>query len=92
MIEYKTIRQFALESGYTQEAIRTKIKRGVFREDEVWVRSPDNRQLISIKGFNEWVTNGQEFARSVPVVSKLVSSTKGLDVDQELGVSPLTLT
>jgi len=92
MIEYKTVRQFAAESGYTEEAIRTKIKRGVFGENEVWVRGPDNRTLISIKGFNEWVINGQEFVKSVPVVSKLVSSTKGLDVDLELGVSPLTLT
>tara|TARA_R110000751_G_scaffold233844_1_gene334715 strand:- start:66 stop:344 length:279 start_codon:yes stop_codon:yes gene_type:complete len=92
MIEYKTIRQFAAESGYTEEAIRTKIKRGVFGENEVWVRSPDSRVLISIEGFNLWVRKGQEFVASVKVVSKLVSSTKRKDVDQEFGVGPLKLT
>ena len=92
MIEYKTVRQFALESGYTEEAIRTKIKRGVFGENEVWVRSPDNRVLISIEGFNLWVRKGQEFVESVKAVSKLVSSTKNKDVGQEFGVNPLKLT
>ena len=92
MIEYKTIRQFASESGYTEEAIRTKIKRGVFGENEVWVRSPDNRVLISIEGFNEWVTKGQEFLKEVQTVSLSHLLIKESGVNPELGVSPLKLT
>tara|TARA_R110001606_G_scaffold118978_2_gene249829 strand:+ start:378 stop:656 length:279 start_codon:yes stop_codon:yes gene_type:complete len=92
MIEYKTIRQFASESGYSEEAIRTKISRGVFREDEVWVRSPDNRVLISIEGFNVWVKKGQEFVKEVLTASSSHSPIKEDNVDQEYGVSPLKLT
>ena len=92
MIEYKTVRQFALESGYTEEAIRTKIKRGVFGENEVWVRSPDNRVLISIEGFNLWVRKGQEFVKEVLTASSSHSPIKEDNVDQEYGVSPLKLT
>ena len=92
MIEYKTIRQFAAESGYTEAGIRMKISRGEFREDEVWVRSPDNRVLISIEGFNVWVRKGQEFLKGVLTASSSPSLTKKEDVSLESGVSPLKLT
>ena len=92
MIEYKTVRQFAAESGYTEEAIRTKISRGVFGENEVWVRGPDNRVLISIQGFNEWVRKGQEYIKEVLTASSSVSPIKESNADQEFGVNPLKLT
>ena len=95
MIEYKTIEQFASESGYTAKAIRAKISRGVFRKDEVWVCSPDNRVLIYLEGFNEWVRKGgQVLLSEVEVVSTSVLPTKILNVEKEYarGVSPLVLT
>lgn len=92
MIEYKTIRQFAAESGYTEEAIRTKISRGVFRENEVWVRGPDNRVLISINGFNEWVRKGQEFVQQVTQASEFPSHTKVKNVENLFQAAPLHLT
>jgi len=92
MVNYKTIKQFSSESGYTEEAIRTKISRGVFRENEVWVRSPDNRILISIEGFNLWVRKEQEFLEGVLTVSSSTSTSKESNVDLEFGVSPLKLT
>ena len=92
MIEYKTIRQFAAESGYTEEAIRTKISRGVFRENEVWVRGPDNRVLISINGFNEWVRKGQDFVQQVTQVSESLSHTKANVVENLYQPAPLNLT
>jgi hypothetical protein len=30
MVKFKTVRQFSAESGYTEEAIRAKIKTGVW--------------------------------------------------------------
>ena len=95
MIEYKTIEQFASESGYTAKAIRAKISRGVFRKDEVWVRSPDNRVLIYLEGFNEWVRKGgQVLLSEVEVVSKSALHTKKHHAKKEYaqGVSPLVLT
>ena len=54
MIKFKTINKFADESGYSPHAIRTKISRGIWVENSVWIKAPDNRILISIDGFNEW--------------------------------------
>jgi hypothetical protein len=66
MIMYKTIEQFAAESGYTPAAIRTKIHDGVWTEG-VWIKAPDNRILISIDAYNEWAiskeTNLLSFGR-----------------------------
>ena len=92
MIEYKTIRQFAAESGYTEGAIRAKIYRGVFREGEVWVRSPDNRKLISVEGFNEWGTKGQELSQQVQLAYKSPLHTKVSNVVSSFQVAPLKLT
>ncbi len=94
MIEYKTIRQFAAESGYTEKAIREKIRKGVFPKNKVWLLAPDNRQLISVKGFNEWVINGQEFLSEVKVALSSPLPIKTINVEREYqqGVSPLVLT
>lgn len=54
MIKYKTITQFAAESGYTEHAIRAKIRDGIWARGHVWIAAPDGRKLISVEGFNEW--------------------------------------
>ena len=94
MVEYKTIRQFATESGYTEGAIREKIRKGVFPKNDVWLRGPDNRILISIKGFNQWVINGQEFLLGVEVALSSPLPIKTINVEKEFqpGVGPLVLT
>lgn len=53
--KYKTIKKFADESGYTPDAINTKIKRGVWPEGLVWVKAPDGRNLINTEGYELWV-------------------------------------
>lgn len=53
-VRYLTISKFALESGYTENAIRTKIRDGVWREGAEWVKAPDGRVLIDVEGFNAW--------------------------------------
>lgn len=55
MIKYQTIEKFSAESGYTPDAIRTKIKRGVWPQGLVWVKAPDGRNLINIEGYELWV-------------------------------------
>lgn len=59
MIMYKTIEQFAAESGYTPAAIRTKIRDGIWTEG-VWIKAPDNRVLISVDAYNEWAINKED--------------------------------
>lgn len=55
MLRYVTISKFALESGYTENAIRTKIRDGIWIEGAVWIKAPDGRNLIDVKGFEQWV-------------------------------------
>lgn len=58
MLRYVTISKFAAESGYTEDAIRTKIRDGIWREGQEWRRAPDGRVLIDIDGYHRWVEGG----------------------------------
>ena len=42
-MRYMTIRKFASESGYSEDAIRSKIRDGIWRLGEIWFRAPDGR-------------------------------------------------
>jgi hypothetical protein len=55
MLRYVTIGKFAAESGYTEEAIRAKIKKGVWLQGHVWIKAPDGRDLIDVHGYERWV-------------------------------------
>lgn len=54
MLRHLTIPKFAVESGYTEDAIRSKIKRGEWLDGLVWVKAPDGRILIDTEGFEAW--------------------------------------
>ena len=54
-VNWLTIRRFSEEFGYTENAIRTKIKNGVWLEGQVWIKAPDGRVLISVGGYHQWV-------------------------------------
>ena len=56
MTRFTTIKKFAMQSGYSEAAIRTKINRGVWLQDQVWVRAPDTRILIEVEGYERWAT------------------------------------
>lgn len=58
MLRYVTVGKFAAESGYTEEAIRAKIKNGVWLQDVVWIKAPDGRILVDIQGYENWVESG----------------------------------
>ena len=60
MLRWLTIEKFAAESGYTPDAIRSKIKRGDWPEGKVWVKAPDGRILINTEGYEKWVTSQQQ--------------------------------
>jgi hypothetical protein len=59
VLRYLTVAKFAVESGYTEEAIRSKIKNGVWLEEIVWKKAPDGRVLIDIEGYQTWVEGKQ---------------------------------
>ncbi len=54
-LRYVTIGKFSAESGYTEDAIRSKIKNGVWLMGQVWIKAPDGRVLIDVQGYERWV-------------------------------------
>jgi hypothetical protein len=67
MVRWLTIKKFAAESGYTPDAIRSKIKRGDWLENKVWKKGPDGRILISTEGYEEWLTGPPVFGNEPKV-------------------------
>lgn len=57
MTRFTTIKRFSMLSGYSEAAMRTKISRGIWLQDKVWVRAPDDRILIDVEGYEKWVTD-----------------------------------
>jgi hypothetical protein len=59
-LRYVTVDKFASESGYSADAIRNKIARGVWIENRQFRRAPDGRTLIDVEGVEKWVEGQQE--------------------------------
>jgi len=55
-----TIKRFADLSGYSDNAVKSKIKRG---EWTFYVTAPDGRILISILGYEAWASGSEQQAR-----------------------------
>lgn len=53
--EYVTIKKFAEMSGFSEEAIRQYLKKGIWVKDYHWVKSPNGRILIVVKAVNQWI-------------------------------------
>ncbi|MDH3337193.1 MAG: excisionase [Gammaproteobacteria bacterium] len=64
-----TIKKLSQESGYTEDAIRSKIKTGVWLEDHVWKKAPDGRILMNTVGYEQWVEE-QEYAQQAHQASR----------------------
>lgn len=59
-MKYVTIKKFSELSGYSPDAIRSKIKRGDWLKDKVWKKAPDERILINIEGYEHWVETSKK--------------------------------
>src|SRR5215471_15159452 len=95
MLRWLTIDKFSAESGYTPDAVRSKIKRGDWLEGHVWRYAPDGRILIDSEGYEKWVlgqsrpskrgrkpknVNTPVSEQTPQVPSKLTSDIGALDV------------
>jgi hypothetical protein len=61
---YVTITVAAAVTGYSADAIETKIKRGVWVEGVHYRIAPDGRRMIDLRGVERWV-EGQNLAESL---------------------------
>jgi len=75
MVKYKTIKQFAAESGYTEHAIRAN---GTWPEGQVWVGAPDNKPLINVEGYHAWVESGPAPRAELRIVTKAKTKARVL--------------
>lgn len=91
-MRYMTVRKFASESGYTEDAIRSKIRDGVWRLGEIWIKAPDGRTLIDMEGYEEWVEAGVESGRFQTRASRSRSCTAAFGAVSASRSSPPPLT
>lgn len=50
-----TIKKFVELTGYSEDAVRAKIKTGVWRQGEHLAKAPDGRILMNLQAYNRWV-------------------------------------
>lgn len=55
-----TIKKFSELTGYSEEATRQKLKKGIWRLREHAFKGPDGRIMININKIYEWITSTQE--------------------------------
>ena len=53
------IKKAAEEIGYTENAIRQKLKKGVWIHGHHWLKAPDGRILIHLGRIIEWIEGKQ---------------------------------
>lgn len=92
MLRYVTISKFSAESGYSEDAIRTKIRDGIWPEGQVWIKAPDGRNLIDVEGYLQWVETGEALKVHLRAVSKSPSCIRAPGAESESRSSPLPLT
>ena len=92
MLRYTTISKFAIESGYTEDAIRTKIRDGVWAKGTVVVKAPDGRNLIDKEEYEKWVVMGAELKVHQKAASKLALCLRENDAGKGSRSSPRPLT
>lgn len=52
------INKFCELKGYTDDAVRAKIKRGEWEKNRLWRKAPDNRIVIDVNAVNQWMGAG----------------------------------
>jgi hypothetical protein len=50
------IKKVVEATGYTEQAIRAKIKRGVWLEGQIWNKAPDNRIVFYLEEIQSWMS------------------------------------
>lgn len=46
-------------TGYTVKAMMRKIDEGVWVEGAEWIKAPDGRRLIDLRGYERWAAAGR---------------------------------
>jgi hypothetical protein len=54
-VNWVLIKKLVELTGYTDDAIRAKIKRGVWLKEVHWRKAPDGRILFNLMAIKQWI-------------------------------------
>jgi len=57
-LKWITIKALSKASGYTEDAIRAKTKKGVWLAGKHWKKAPDGRILFNVSEIESWIEQG----------------------------------
>lgn len=58
------IKRLAELTGYSEDAVRHKVKNGTWLQGRIWRKAPDGRIFVNLDEFERWVETGQRCLRS----------------------------
>lgn len=61
-MNWVTIKKLSELTGYTQDAIRSKINKGRWVKDVHWKKAPDGRNMMNVKAIEEWIEGSNQYA------------------------------
>lgn len=53
--QWVLIRRFAEVTGYSENAVRHKVKNGTWIQGRIWRKAPDGRIFLNLTEFERWV-------------------------------------
>lgn len=53
--QWVLVKRFAEITGYSENAVRHKVKSGVWLEGQIWRKAPDGRIFLNLVEFERWV-------------------------------------
>lgn len=56
------IKRLAEITGYSEDAVRHKVKNGTWPQGRIWRKAPDGRIFVNLEEFERWVENGKQLA------------------------------
>lgn len=54
-MNWVVIRKLAELTGYSEDAIRSKMRKGVWRQSVHYRKAPDGRNLFSLEAITKWI-------------------------------------
>lgn len=78
MIKWVLIAKVVELIGYTDDAIRAKIKNGVWLNGVHWLKAPDGRIMFNLEAIQRWI-EGKAYGYEAARVSRSTSSTVASD-------------
>jgi hypothetical protein len=78
---YVHVKKFVELTGYSEDAVRSKIAEGVWLERKLWRRAPDGAILMDMDGYRRWVEGSKPREKTRRSENKPKSQRLQLPVD-----------